>query len=252
MYGPTSHRVNMRVALWKHNVNFVTTETRGLTIEIVGKEGRNYFFGDERDPASGQGHVGHFLYEPGDLAIGVWPVDGEETWGASRKVELSDGSVMYDRDLRGTPWTLDDLNWGPIGGRPHRWDFEDRHREEQAVFRHQVKDGWTMLSCWDRSGDVRYGSVATFVIEGELIPSEAVRRVQEAFPRLWERITAEGYRVPLDPQRVRIEAPRLRVDVPAVVVAVPDVEEDESAEEEEAAEQDARKVPRMRIATEGR
>lgn len=48
-------------------------------------------------------------------------------------------------------------------------------------------NGWTIISFWDRSVDIRSGSNSTFLARG-IIDFEAIRnKAREAFPDVWKR-----------------------------------------------------------------
>ena len=50
------------------------------------------------------------------------------------------------------------------------------------------KDGWTLVSMWDRSGDSRHGSHSSFIIDKHLEPEEALRVAKEHYPTVFHRI----------------------------------------------------------------
>lgn len=50
------------------------------------------------------------------------------------------------------------------------------------------KDGWTLVSLWDRSADHRHGSHASFALPADLEPASALETARELFPAVFERI----------------------------------------------------------------
>jgi hypothetical protein len=65
-----------------------------------------------------------------------------------------------------------------------------RHREARIegapVF--VRRNGWTLVSMWDRSGDRRPGSHATFALGAELSDTEALAECKQLFPEVFTRI----------------------------------------------------------------
>ena len=53
---------------------------------------------------------------------------------------------------------------------------------------HVHLNGWTILSFWDQSGDVRPESCSTFVLRGLYPFAETCAIAQKGFPRVWERL----------------------------------------------------------------
>jgi len=68
-----------------------------------------------------------------------------------------------------------------------RWQ-RSPYTDTEGVFKHLVVDGWTMLAAWDRSGDDRMASTATFAIHDEMFAAEALAYVRTKFPTVLERI----------------------------------------------------------------
>jgi hypothetical protein len=55
-----------------------------------------------------------------------------------------------------------------------------------------IINGWTILGMWDRSGDKRGASNASFLLEGVFSFNEARKLTAEYFPQLWLRIQPYG------------------------------------------------------------
>lgn len=53
------------------------------------------------------------------------------------------------------------------------------------------RDGWTLISFWDRSGDRRKSSNSNFAIRGEWSFAAAVEKSKTAFPKVWARFPFE-------------------------------------------------------------
>jgi len=64
-----------------------------------------------------------------------------------------------------------------------------RELEVQGLWHHTFVDGWSIISCWDRTGDSRYASNASFVVEGMFDIGEMKRIAAAACPALWNRIS---------------------------------------------------------------
>lgn len=96
------------------------------------------------------------------------------------------------RDVEGMPVDMRAL---PIQFRLSRLDGgflpsvdaspDERQPEGLAAIHHLA--GWTVVSFFDRSGDARYGSHSTFLLEGTLAFEDAVETARAAFPSVWAR-----------------------------------------------------------------
>lgn len=72
------------------------------------------------------------------------------------------------------------------------WERPDSQREQvEGVVVHELHDGWTLVSWWDRSADHRGGCCATFLVEGAHTSAEAVALARERYPALFARFTYE-------------------------------------------------------------
>ena len=67
-------------------------------------------------------------------------------------------------------------------------DRQRTERQPEGVRYHFQKDGWTLVSWWDRSGDPRHGSIAAFAMQGIYTADEAETQARRAFPGVWARI----------------------------------------------------------------
>lgn len=93
---------------------------------------------------------GHFLYAEGMLAVyGSPPLPF--------KFQILDGSFLQQPETQG--------------------------RLHLAII-----NGWTILGMWDRTGDPRMGSNASFVAQGVHTIEEMKVIAQDAFPAIWNRI----------------------------------------------------------------
>jgi hypothetical protein len=98
------------------------------------------------------GKPGHFLVGPG----GAW-------------VGRNNNSIPFNYDL------LDGMIFPP-------------GREQLGVKYHNQINGWTILSMWDRTGDTRGGSNASFLAEGLHSQAEMEAIAADSFPEQWNRI----------------------------------------------------------------
>ncbi len=108
----------------------------------------------------GHTNAGHHLYEPGD-------------GGCLARVLYPDGF---------TPEALD-------GGYCHA---DPNGRQPQGGAKLSRAHGWMLLAVWDRTGDARGNSHATFLVRGEHDFPAVCLRAEEAYPELWARIAAGG------------------------------------------------------------
>lgn len=61
-------------------------------------------------------------------------------------------------------------------------------REKLGEFYLSIINGWTVLGMWDRSGDKRFGSSASFIAEGVHTEEEMKIISSQHFPKQWARI----------------------------------------------------------------
>lgn len=64
--------------------------------------------------------------------------------------------------------------------------------QTQGLVKRHVKDGWTALAFWDRTGDARPGSNTAFFFNRVLTYEDAIARAKEAWPRIFERLDRAG------------------------------------------------------------
>ena len=64
----------------------------------------------------------------------------------------------------------------------------DGNRQPQSLCKLTHDRGWTLLACWDRTGDSRYNSNSTFLAEGDHDFMEMVAMAKVHFPEVVERI----------------------------------------------------------------
>jgi len=93
-------------------------------------------------------------------------------------------------------------SWGHVTGRPSPWGFREidlapekgpqprgvDQREGPAQLHH--RDGWTMLSFWDRSVDSRPGAHGNFIFQGTHDFADMMRLAAEHFPTVVARLRA--------------------------------------------------------------
>jgi hypothetical protein len=127
--------------------------------------------------------------------MGVWP--GEEAghyFGTPR-------GMSWGHDHPRSPWAEASCALGDRAvivagwGDPDAVDRRDRREhpalvQAEGIGRVVVRDGWTLLTCWDRSGDARRNSHASFAFSAALTPEQALATAREQFPGVWARIDA--------------------------------------------------------------
>ena len=74
------------------------------------------------------------------------------------------------------------------------------------------KDGWTLVSWWDRSGDKRGDSIAAFAMQGTYTADEAEAHARRAFPAVWARIDKHLGREYRPPEVKVVDLRKLVVD----------------------------------------
>lgn len=118
---------------------------------------------------------------------GVWP--GEQ---AGHCCFTPDGQRPR-HDVAPSPWAESPSKLYPLGdATPQGVAWPDRYSnaEGQPEGRARIvrQGGWTLVFVWDRSGDKRPGSHATFALQADLEPAEALDKARELFPRVFARI----------------------------------------------------------------
>lgn len=74
--------------------------------------------------------------------------------------------------------------------------------EPEGLARVVRRDGWTLVCLWDRSGDGRHGSHASFALHADLEPAAALEQARALFPGVFARIERHlGRAVVLDEGR---------------------------------------------------
>jgi hypothetical protein len=157
-----------------------------------------YFFGNARHTGVDAG-AGHYLHEPDARGRARWSADDRDYGG-------------------GMPWTLAELGnlaGDPALGDPRRPGYWPNEAQPEGVARLHHRAGWTAIAFWDRTGDARYASSATLIVEGEHGTAAMLALFAERFPAVWARITARYQPVAhagnVEPQpRLRVQDVRLR------------------------------------------
>jgi hypothetical protein len=69
----------------------------------------------------------------------------------------------------------------------------DTEEHEQGRFLLHVRNGWTLISWWDRKqGDTRGACNSSFVLQGEHTEAEMVAGLREHFPHVVENLARAG------------------------------------------------------------
>lgn len=112
--------------------------------------------------------AGHFCYKPG-----------------YQKVWLSRDSVQLSKDGEPSPWA----GVYPLGdseATEAAWPDWETPVEGNG---HSIRTkGWTLLSFWDRSGDKRPGSHASFAFDVDVGAEEVLGLAREHFPEIITRM----------------------------------------------------------------
>lgn len=113
--------------------------------------------------------------------LGVWP--GPYMRGHFRVDrhgrDVRGGEAVPGRPAGVYPWNTScgaNLGLAQVEGRLWHW-----HHPTQAL---------TLLLSWDRSGDKRHGSVATFIIHAHVTASRGLELARSTFPGVFQRIEA--------------------------------------------------------------
>ncbi len=135
-----------------------------LVPDTAGETPRVFFFGCQ--------HSGHHLYGPrvaGDNAVVDIAPESSTPW----KLTEIDGHAQPNCAMYSRAWQVP-ADAQVLGG---------------GLLHHRA--GWTMLSFWDRSKDLRHGSNGNFIIEGTHAFAAACAHTKAAWPRTWLRITTQ-------------------------------------------------------------
>lgn len=125
---------------------------------------------------------GHYAYLPGGRRVYATP-------GGEVEISPWGGDGMFSRDP-----VLDGLVAEAMA--PRALDGGARRAEPEGLRFHFQKNGWTMVSWWDRSGDPRGASVAGFVMKGLYTANEAEAYARKMFPTVFERMDLHLGRTP--------------------------------------------------------
>jgi hypothetical protein len=165
---------------------------------------RCLFYGDATLPQCYQ--PGHSEYGPEDkgFLIRYSAEIPRELWGKDR----------YDHGHL--------LPWVPV--RPEDKPCGQSRNEGQgsgvALITHTAS--FTVLGCWDYTGDDRGNSWSLFWIRGRLSANEMVAAIKRDFPCLWTRITARGALVIQGGEVSPPPAKTVEVETTAPVYEIPD------------------------------
>ncbi len=159
------------------------------------------FYGDASLPH--YQHGGHFTYGPEQHGFPAWQsvTIPRELWGNSPdRLPSTWQTHEYDHAHL--------LPWVPVrpehrvcrersrGNTDHHWDCacsqgrKDGEAPNTAQLTHTVN--YTVLACWDYTGDKRGGCYSMFWIKGKLSANDMVAAIRRDFPCIWARITASS------------------------------------------------------------
>lgn len=119
--------------------------------------------------------------------LGVWP--GERCGHCDF---LPDGA-RPGKDAAPSPWGVESKLFGyrTLGEGPvltAAWGGWFVGEQPEGLARVVRSSGWTLVTMWDRSGDPRFNSSASFALCAELEPAEALDAARKLFPAVFERI----------------------------------------------------------------
>lgn len=94
---------------------------------------------------------------------------------------------MHPRD--GGPWSAREIdgNFAPGAWRRRDATVPEQYQPEHVACLYH-RDGWTMISFWDRSMDHRFSSNGNFIVEGTHDFDTACTLAREVFPSVWDRV----------------------------------------------------------------
>ena len=149
-------------------------------------EQRVSFYGDDSLP--GYDHCGHFEYGLEQNGVPAWLATTipRELWGVGYE---NPGMSDQDREhyRRGDHRHL--LPWVPLKAEDKSTGCAVADGQGQGVALVKRTANYTVLGCWDRTGDPRGNSWALFWVKGHLSANDMVVAIARDFPRIWERIT---------------------------------------------------------------
>lgn len=121
--------------------------------------------------------------------FGVWSTDSKRPTSVGHYLYSPSGNVYADERKQLPEWLWD----GTLDG-GFQVNAEERYRraEPERTPRLTVKDGWTILAYWDRSGDSRGASNASFIAQGTHTEGEMLGLARLHFPHLVKRMGLES------------------------------------------------------------
>lgn len=144
------------------------------------------FYGDGSLP--GYKHRGHFEYGPERNGVPAYLATNipRELWGVGY-----DNPGMPDRDREYyRQWDHRHLlPWVPLKAEDKNTGYGVAEGQGQGVALVKRTANYTVLGCWDRTGDPRGNCWALFWVKGQLSANDMIAVIARDFPRIWERIT---------------------------------------------------------------
>lgn len=132
-------------------------------------------------------HKGHFEYGPEVNGIPTWKgvKVPRELWGEGYSSHKSQSAREYYRQWDHRHF----LPYVPL--RPEDKPCGQSRNEGQGAGTAQLTytANYTVLACWDYTGDARGGCYSMFWIKGQLSANDMVDAIKRDFPCIWARIT---------------------------------------------------------------
>lgn len=129
-----------------------------------------YYFG------VANGDCGHYLYNKPWTQIPYTERNSCSPW------------KYYDLDGKQAPV----LNPEKANPETNKYYYLDRKEAPQGQVKVQHKDGWTILSFWDRTQDRRGASNSNFLIDKIVDFKEGIELAQTSWPQLFKRFQEAG------------------------------------------------------------
>lgn len=110
--------------------------------------------------------------------FGCWGELGHMIWNENHTLGRNSSCPFRPEELDGGAFLP---GRGPVGNVAGRY-------QPQSLCNLTHECGWTLLACWDRTGDSRFNSNSTFLAEGDHDFAAMVAMARSHFPEVVERI----------------------------------------------------------------
>lgn len=120
------------------------------------------------------------------IFYGVWPGhrSGHRSWIAKGS------SVLMDQGI-----AIDSAHTSPVRG--YGWNYTGQPDQPQGYARLTYRETsdfkpWTVICCWDRTEDSRFGSIAAFLAPGKHTAEALLTAARAAFPAKMDQLDKAG------------------------------------------------------------